>query len=510
MALMSQDERRTAEGVSQLMYCNPFLPERKELERAILGNTGSADGVWSKRSADPKLSPAVTAIAGVVEKLIDELRTKVKDKPPADADLTLYTDVCLYLLFDRYRAELQLLITASQGKPVRKCTFVKAYLADFERLLGDTGVADRLGLDAAHLLACFFQVRRAFYFTYECIIGGSMPTAVLRAAVWQSIFTCDMRRYQHALYDKLGDITTLVVGPSGTGKELVAQAIAMSRYIAFDIEAGAFAGDFAKWYFPLNLSALSPTLIESELFGHRRGAYTGALEDREGWLEVCPPLGSVFLDEIGEINDAIQVKLLRVLESRVFQRLGETESRQFNGKLIAATNRDLAREMDAGNFRTDLYYRLCSDIIHTPSLHEQLQDMPGELEILVRFLALRVAGEEVVEALTSEVVEWIDANLGAEYEWRGNVRELEQCVRNIMIRRDYRPAQRSADTPHQKLANDMAAGGLTADELLSRYCTIVYAQTGSYEAAARQLELDRRTVKSKIDETLLKQLKDKR
>ena len=74
MALMSQDERRTAEGVSQLMYCNPFLPERKELERAILGNTGSADGVWSKRSADPKLSPAVTAIAGVVEKLIHELR----------------------------------------------------------------------------------------------------------------------------------------------------------------------------------------------------------------------------------------------------------------------------------------------------------------------------------------------------------------------------------------------------------------------------------------------------
>jgi transcriptional regulator with PAS, ATPase and Fis domain len=336
-----------------------------------------------------------------------------------------------------------------------------------------------------------------------------MPTAVLRAAVWQSIFTCDMRRYQHALYDKLGDITTLIVGPSGTGKELVAQAIGMSRYIAFDIEAGAFAGEFAESYFPLNLSALSPTLIESELFGHRHGAYTGALEDRQGWLEVCPPLGSVFLDEIGEINEAIQVKLLRVLESRVFQRLGETESRQFDGKLIAATNRDLAREMDAGNFRTDLYYRLCSDIIHTPSLHEQLQDMPGELEILVRFLAFRVAGEEVVEALTSEVVEWIGANLGAGYGWQGNVRELEQCVRNIMIRRDYRPAQRSAGTPHQQLASDMVAGSLTADELLSRYCTIVYAQTGSYEAAARQLKLDRRTVKSKIDAALLEQLKDK-
>ena len=107
------------------------------------------------------------------------------------------------------------------------------------------------------------------------------------------------------------------------------------------------------------------------------------------------------------------------------------------------------------------------------------------------------------------MVEWIDANLGARYEWQGNVRELEQCVRNIMIRRDYRPAQRSADTPHQNLANDMAAGSLTADELLSRYCTMVYAQTGNYEAAARQLELDRRTVKSKIDEALLERLKNK-
>src|SRR4030095_10303350 len=120
---------------------------------------------------------------------------------------------------------------------------------------------------------------------------------------------------------------------------------------------------YAGPFYALNPSALSPTLIESELFGHRRGAFTGAVQDRAGWLEVCPATGTVFLDEIGELDPAIQVKLLRVLQSRTFQRLGDTRDRPFLRKLIAATNRDLGREMAAGEFRKDFYYRLCSDFV---------------------------------------------------------------------------------------------------------------------------------------------------
>ena len=118
------------------------------------------------------------------------------------------------------------------------------------------------------------------------------------------------------------DATVLITGESGTGKELVARAIAMARYIPFDAKSKSFVSDYTQSFYPLNLSALSPTLIESELFGHRRGAFTGALEDRAGWLETCPPLGTVFLDEIGELDPTIQVKLLRVLQTRRFQRLG--------------------------------------------------------------------------------------------------------------------------------------------------------------------------------------------
>ena len=252
------------------------------------------------------------------------------------------------------------------------------------------------------------------------------------------------------------DVTTLVTGPSGTGKELVARAIGLSRYLPFDPSSGGFASDAADAFLLLNLSALSPTLIESELFGHRKGAFTGALQDHSGWLEVCPPLGTVFLDEIGELDGSIQVKLLRVLETREFQRLGETTSRKFQGKVIAATNRDMAREMKAGRFREDLYYRLCSDLIVTPSLREQLADSPEELRNLVLFIAKRIAGPEEAEALAGEVELWIEGNLGGDYPWPGNVRELEQCVRNILIRNEYRAPRTPAPAPRRGLVEALS------------------------------------------------------
>jgi transcriptional regulator with PAS, ATPase and Fis domain len=255
-------------------------------------------------------------------------------------------------------------------------------------------------------------------------------------------------------------------------------------------------------FFPINVSALSPTLVESELFGHRRGSFTGAIGDRKGWLETCPALGSVFLDELGDLDPAIQVKLLRVIETRTFHPVGETASRQFSGKLIAATNRDLATGIRKGEFREDLYYRLCSDQIVTPALAEQLADSPETLNELIVYMARRVAGAEG-DDLARDVTTWIEKNLGRDYAWPGNYRELEQCVKNVLIRRDYRPARTAAAGPMEEAVEDFRNGRVSADQLLSRYCTIVYKQTGSYEETARRLNLDRRTVKSKVDRDML-------
>jgi DNA-binding NtrC family response regulator len=418
-------------------------------------------------------------------------------RPTAD-ERAVYEDLVVYLLFERYEEDIYRLVTEPGASTGRVPVYAR-FEADVGRWLGAPGVMPDVPVEAPHLFACFFQIRRAFHHIFRNMLGGSLPAARLRATVWQSIFTRDVKRYRRGLYTRMGDVATLISGPSGTGKELVARAIGLARYIPFERARQTFAEDFAGSFHALALSALSPTLIESELFGHRRGAFTGALADRAGWLEVCPPLGTVFLDEIGELDVALQVKLLRVLQSRTFQRIGDTRDRRFAGKIIAATNRDLATEITAGRFRTDLYYRLCSDIITTPSLAEQLRDAPGERRTLVRFIAERVAGEAEAETLAVETERWIDAHLGADYAWPGNVRELEQCVRNVMIRGEYRPPAAAAPTSgSDDLAAALRDGALTADELLRRYCRLVYERTGSYQETARRLGLDRRTVRDKV------------
>ena len=139
----------------------------------------------------------------------------------------------------------------------------------------------------------------------------------------------------------------------------------MSRYVPFDENKLMFAEEPENLSFPINIAALPGTLVESELFGHKRGSFTGAVQDKRGWLEECPPLGAVFLDEIGDLDAQIQVKLLRVIETRNFHSLGATngQAHRFQGKLIAATNRNLGSAIRKGHFREDFYYRLCSDQI---------------------------------------------------------------------------------------------------------------------------------------------------
>ena len=516
MDVLSDGEREVVEAISRLAFCNPFTPERLRLERQALGEAFTPfDVVWHAQTEAAGVNPNVPGIAAKALELAEGMRARlVSAKTPASkrsaasrVELDLYRDLVFYLLYSRFELRLFEGIYRQEGE-MRPSAFgfYREFLADLERYL-DLPALRESRVDAEHLFACFFQIRRAFHFIFRSIVGGSMPAAQLRERVWQSVFTHDLRRYLRALYRTMGDITTLVTGPSGTGKELVARAVGHSRYIPFDARALRFRESWDESFYPLNLSALSPTLLESELFGHRRGAFTGAVEERTGWFEVCPPLGTVFLDEIGEIEPAIQVKLLRVLETRTFQRLGETRSRRFQGKVVAATNRDLSCEMREGRFREDLYYRLCSDILVTPSLRERIAAAPEELSNLVLFLAQRAVGEDLAAEVAREVEEWMARNLEPGYPWPGNVRELAQCVNNVLIRREYRPARAGGSGIHERLAEEILSGNLTAEEVLRRYCTLIYARTGSYEEAARRLELDRRTVKSRVDAELLAALR---
>ncbi|TWT86745.1 Nif-specific regulatory protein [Pseudobythopirellula maris] len=517
-ALTSQ-ERQWLSDLSELTHCNPFEPRRIELERAVLGADFVPDGgaAWSLNETtlhDER--PNVLRINALAQQCLDRLGSQPERLAALGADdAARYDDLVTYALYYRHLAGARnaVLVAPSTDAASRK-SLAKVWRAlrdDRERLLAPIHPKVRATLtDTPHVFACLHQVRRAFTQIFDCLIGESGPAARLRAQVWQSIFTHDMHRYRRTLFRRMGDLSTLVTGPSGAGKELVARAVGLSQYRPFDPEGERLVSDASdknacEPFVALNLSAMSPTLIESELFGHLRGAFTGAVADRAGWLDLCPPSGAVFLDEIGELDPAIQVKLLRVTQSRDFCRLGDSRPRRFEGKLIAATNRDLAAEMRQGAFREDLYYRLCSDRIVVPSLREQLDDRPEALGGLIRFLTRRVVGAAgdsddcEAESLAHETETWIRAHLPADYAWPGNTRELEQCVRSVLVRSEYRPPESAAPRHREPWLDSAARCELTADELLNHYCRKVHAQQGGYEQAARLLGLDRRTVKTRVE-----------
>ncbi len=505
MPIFTAPQRRFVQAVSGIAHANPFLPQRIDYERQALGKQFEEEASdwnvnWESAGSHPNITRLLQLSGDTLEAARDKLLSGAK---PQASELQLYEDLTFFALYHEYREhndETVKRMFASPGSR-RVVTYFQSFEERLNHYLRVPSVSEALTLDAAHTLALFFQVRRAFFHIHGCLVGTSAPAARLRAMVWQSIFTHDMRRYRRSLYNDMGQHTTLITGPSGTGKELVARAIALSRYIPFDARTRRFAVDVSSAFLPINLTALSPTLIESELFGHKRGAFTGAVTDRTGWLEKCPAHGAVFLDEIGDLDPVIQVKLLRVLQTRHFNRLGETEDKHFAGKLLAATNRDLNEAMSAGSFRQDFFYRLCSDQISTPSLAEQLADRPDDLTTLVRFLCQRMVGPDEADRLTEQVVAWIGQHLDADYAWPGNVRELEQCVRNVLIRNEYRPStpQVNAVDPERVLVQQFMGVQLSADELLDAYCKVAYNRLGSYSAAAKQLGVDRRTVKARVN-----------
>ena len=513
--MLTNAEQRFLAALSELAYCNPFQPERLEWERTALGREYQDEELiaWSRDvHRDEVERPNVVRLTARAEQLVDRLRAGLAAGDSADDEtLGRYQDLVSYVLYYRHVATIDVdELFDDTRKTHQLITGVwRAFARDLEHFLSLPGRDLPLGRESGHLFACLYQLRRAFRFIFDNILGDSQPAVRLRAAVWQSVFTHDMRRYRRALYDRMRELTTLVTGPSGTGKELVARAIGLSQYIPFDAQQERFAGDLAGAFQPVNLSAFSPTLIESELFGHCRGAFTGALADRRGWLECCPVHGAVFLDEIGDLDPMLQVKLLRVAQSGAYSRIGEAKESRFVGKLLAATNRDLAEEIRAGRFREDLFYRLCSDRIETPSLRDHLHDRPEALGGLIAHITRRLVGREA-DALTLEVQAWIDEHIGADYRWPGNIRELEQCVRNVLVRKQYvpqpvEPEPRPADKSKRWLI-DAERGRLTHAELLAKYCTWVYARLGSYQQTADALGLDRRTVRSKIDHDLLESI----
>ena len=500
---MRKSDLRLAGVISELIDCNPFEPRRTELELKALGKSfNERDADWTLNPAALTESENLVRLETVAEELLARLAKSFDEhKDVSEPQSNAYRDVAYYLLFSRFRDDFrQLAANNAKGAGQVFSRFEK----QFAEMLDRPQLPDDILSEAPHMFALLFQLFRAFHNLFDHILGGSPATIALRASVWQSIFTCDLRRYRSSLYQRMTEFSTLVTGPSGSGKELVARAVGLSGYIPWDVQKKRFATECDQMFCSLNLTALNPSLIESDLFGHRKGAFTGADRDRIGWLETCPEFGTVFLDEIGELDESIQVKLLRVLQEREFLPVGGSDAKPFRGRIVAATNRDLQTAVDERLLREDFVYRICSDHIRTPSLAQRCAGSANELQSLVQHSIRRMTGEDDID-LVNEILTWIHERLGSDYAWPGNVRELEQCVRSYLLRKEYVPI--TAASEKSPLHEGLDKCELTADELLTTYCTVIYSRTRNYVATARQLGLDRRTVKAHIDEQLLAKLR---
>ncbi len=252
-------------------------------------------------------------------------------------------------------------------------------------------------------------------------------------------------------------------------------------------------------FIPINLSQYPETLVESELFGHKKGAFTGAVTDHKGLFAMCGNHSSVFLDEIGDTSIQVQIKLLQILQDRIFSPVGSHKNEHFKGRVIAATNKSIDELRLEGRFRDDFYYRLCSDCILVPSLKQRIDENPSEINELISDKVEQITGHKAPE-IDRTVKEVIDTELGKDYHWPGNVRELEQCIRRVIIKRSYQGDKmiKSMDEK-RKLFSDIESGSLSATRLLTAYCQILYSKYGSYKDVARITGLDRRTVKKHID-----------
>ena len=264
MALLPPSEWRVAEAIAGVTTCNPFLPERLELERKALGDAYIDVGPVLRPRPGASLEvvfPNIPAFRVRSEQLIGKIRQRLEDGHPATRDeLVGYEDLALYLLYARYMSAFDGLVSKSLDKTAwtEPVPYWREFKNDFDRFFRIPG----RDLPSTHspevIFAGFFQIERAFTHIFQKIVGGSMPVARLRAAVWESIFTHNIRRYVHVLHGTMSDLPSLIVGPSGSGKELVARAIALSGYIPFNPNTRRFEAGPAELYVPLNLAALDP------------------------------------------------------------------------------------------------------------------------------------------------------------------------------------------------------------------------------------------------------------
>ena len=476
---LSEEHRNFFEKIDSASFSNPFSNNHLETKLEI--------AEISTKTTEAALNRTI------LTRLNKRLERQPEGHQLIETDALLLEQARLFGTYLTYHAQFDNFIEAqiNAGDSPIELPFADQLLADLQQY----------GIDqqrALKYLGLFYQTRRAYFFISRDILGLSQSMQNLRMHLWNNLFTYDSHWYLAFFCEHMEEFSTLLLGATGTGKTRIAQAIGRSNYIPFNLKKKCYAESFTRSFQSINLSQYPASLLEAELFGHKKGAFTGAIENRAGVFARCSAHGAVFIDEVGEIDDTIQVKLLNVLQDRLFTPVGSAEKHQFKGRVIAATNQNIEKLLEQGKFREDFYYRLCSDVITLPDLRQRLSEKPDEeLRLLLETILQRTIGSND-ETLVAKVERLIRKNVPKEYHWPGNVRELEQCVRGICLTGNYVPFSHSqasqTNTDHQYIQGKEPS----AQQLIENYCKQLYHRYGTYEKVARISELDRRTVKKHV------------
>lgn len=488
-AKLLQEDFRFFSGLSEILFSNPFADEPTEVEALA--------APWRRTASQDRQNHYLSTLVPVLNERIAALDSRGLHTMQhfAESHQRLLENAFLFYVYSRHVEDMNKVIRDQlrMGSDPTNVPFADNALSELEAR-GFTRT------EALRYFALFYQLRRAFYFIAQALVGDSPCMKALRQGLWDGIFSRDVRVYERHLWNRMEDFSTLLLGETGTGKGAAAAAISHSAYIPFNPQRNCFAPSFTETFTAINLSQFPESLIESELFGHRKGAFTGAIEHRKGVFEQCSVHGALFLDEIGDVSVPVQIKLLKVLQERTFRPVGSAVEQRFAGRVIAATNRPLEELRSHGRIRDDFYYRLSSHVIRLPSLRQRIEESPDELSRLAALLVTRITGEENPD-LTRLVLAALQRDLPRGYSWPGNVRELEQAVRRILLTRHYLGDEKSTFLPAPgDFVQRLEGGNLTAKELLAQYCTSLYQRFGSYEEVARRADLDRRTVKKYVRE----------
>ena len=419
-----------------------------------------------------------TAVAADGSEALDKIRNDSYDLVLTDLMMPNIDGMELLEQVKKEHPELPVIIITAYASVSTAVEAIKKGAYDYVPKPFNTGelqITVRKALDARNLRRENIELKKELKdkYHYDNIVGTS--------GAMQKIYR---------LIDKAAGSNSNVViyGESGTGKELIARAIHFSSPRA------------SEKFVPVSCGAIPETLLESELFGYVKGAFTGANSDKRGMFEVANK-GTLFLDEIGDIPAPIQVKLLRVLQEREITPIGGTKSVKIDIRLVSATNRDLSKEVEQGNFRQDLFYRLHVVPIYLPPLRERKEDIPLLAEHFLRKYCKE--NNKNIRGFSAEVM-----NQLMNHNWPGNVRELENIVQRIVTFEDGEVAAVDSLPPnfqqqieyHEKFYKDNLENLQDLiDQVEKHHILRILRETGGRRTeTARRLGIDRRTLYGKI------------